>query len=80
MSVFLLAFLFHIAAANIDWNTVAETTTFKASMATGYNYYEKFKKYTKTAENEEAQKCWSVLMDELPELCNRSKVLSTYLF
>ena len=76
--IYVVFFLSHFASADIDWNAVAETKTFKASMATGYNYFEKFKKYGKSAENLESRQCWSTLLEELPELCNRSKVLVSF--
>ena len=73
--IYTVLFLSHFALADIDWNTVAETTTFKASMATDYKYFEKFKKYAKNADKPEARKCWSTLLEELHDLCNRSKVV-----
>ena len=69
--------LFHYVKSDIDWSHVAETTTFKASMATGYNYYEKFRRYSKTAESSESRICWTTFLDELPDLCGKSKVDNT---
>ena len=67
--------------ADVDWSAETESQTFKASMATGYNYFQKFKKYAKSAQTDEAKECWSNFLLELPELCRRSKVyFSIYFF
>ena len=63
-----------LTVADVDWSAETESQTFKASMATGYNYFQKFKKYAKSAQTDEAKECWSNFLLELTELCRRSKV------